>query len=44
MKKIEKFLLTAAAFTVGVMFVFFLLSKAFGVDAYLGFFKNFPEC
>ena len=43
MKKLEKFLLTASAFTVGVTFVFFLLSKAFGVDAYLGFF-NFFVC
>ena len=41
MKKIEKFLLTGTAFTVGVLFVFFLLSKAFGVDAYLKFFNFF---
>lgn len=41
MKKIEKFLLTGTAFTVGVMLVFFLLSKSFGVDAYLGLFNFF---
>lgn len=41
MKKIEKFLLTATAFTVGVLFVFFLLSMAFGVEAYLKFFNFF---
>ena len=41
MKKIEKFLLTSTAFTVGVLFVFFLLSMAFGVEAYLKFFNFF---
>ena len=43
MKKIEKFMLTSTAFTVGVMLVFFLLSKAFSVDAVLGF-VNFLIC
>ena len=43
MKKIEKFLLQGTAFTVGVLLVFFLLAKAFDVDAYLKL-ANFFVC
>ena len=41
MKSIEKFLLQAAAYTVGITLAFFTLASAFGISAVLSFFNFF---
>lgn len=41
MKTIEKFLLQASAYTVGIMLAFFVLASAFGISAVLSFFNFF---